>query len=182
MSECPAGNIRREIKKRLFVNGEQDGLRASAVVSCSLLLYAGVLRTLEEATAMFTTRRCQSPQLQPSELRIVRYMASLANGRLPHMKPLVLRSLLVQPVPLFNKARDGCRPYVEIYSNGAMVRSFSVLPLSLDRPGNGLMHVWSLWSLHYSALSWPVIIKSMCPCYSWDAQRCAKHKIADLRH
>ena len=74
---------------------------------------------------MFTTRRCQPPVLQPSELRIIEYMASLTNGDLPHMKPLVLRSLLVQPVPLFTKARDGCRPYVEIYSNGAMVRIFS---------------------------------------------------------
>ncbi|XP_031789638.1 cyclin-G-associated kinase isoform X2 [Nasonia vitripennis] len=100
-----------------------DGLRASAVVACALLLYAGVLKSAEEAIHMFTTRRCQPPQLQPSELRIIEYMASLVNGRLPHMKPLVLRSLLVQPVPLFTRARDGCRPYVEIYSNGAMVFS-----------------------------------------------------------
>ncbi|XP_011499712.1 PREDICTED: cyclin-G-associated kinase [Ceratosolen solmsi marchali] len=100
-----------------------DGLRASAVISCSLLLYADVLRTTDEAISMFTTRRCQPPQLQPSELRIIRYMASLTNGKSPHMRPLILKSLLIQPVPLFNKARDGCRPYIEIYSNGAMVFS-----------------------------------------------------------
>ena len=99
----------------------QDGLRASAVVACSLLIYAGVLRTAAEALAMFATRRCQAAQLQPSEYRIIEYMASLAAGRLPHMRPLVLKSLTAQPVPLFTKARDGCRPYVEVYSNGAMV-------------------------------------------------------------
>ncbi|XP_058808939.1 cyclin-G-associated kinase isoform X2 [Phymastichus coffea] len=100
-----------------------DGLRASALVACSLLLYAGVFSTTAEAVSLFTTRRCQPPQLQPSETRVLDYMASLMSGHLPHVKPLVLRSLLVQPVPLFTKARDGCRPFVEIYSNGAMVYS-----------------------------------------------------------
>ena len=96
-------------------------MRASAVVACSLLLYAGVVHTVEEACNLFATRRCQPAQMQPSELRIVDYLSKLASNKLPHMKPLVLRSLLVQPVPMFTRARDGCRPYVEIYSNGAMV-------------------------------------------------------------
>lgn len=91
------------------------------MVACSLLLYGGAMNKADEAIAVFTTRRCQPPQLQPSEFRILDYMAKLMNNKLPHMKPLVLRSLLVQPVPLFTRARDGCRPYVEIYSNGAMV-------------------------------------------------------------
>ncbi|XP_014225688.1 cyclin-G-associated kinase [Trichogramma pretiosum] len=100
-----------------------DGLRASAVVACSLLLYSGVVHTVDEALNLFATRRCQPPQIQPSEIKMIEYMAQLANHKLPHMKPLILRSLLVQPVPLFTRARDGCRPYVEIYSNGAMVFS-----------------------------------------------------------
>ena len=50
-------------------------------------------------------------------------MSFLSASKLPHAKPLVLRSLLIQPVPLFTRARDGCRPYVEIYSNGALVFS-----------------------------------------------------------
>lgn len=45
----------------------------------------------------------------------------LSSGRLPHTKPLVLRSVIIQPVPLFTRAKDGCRPYIEIYSNGALV-------------------------------------------------------------
>ena len=50
-------------------------------------------------------------------------MAFLSNSKLPHAKPLVLRSILIQPVPLFTRAKDGCRPYIEIYSNGALVFS-----------------------------------------------------------
>lgn len=50
-------------------------------------------------------------------------MSILRSGIHPHPRPLALRSLLLQPVPLFTRARDGCRPYAEIYSNGALVFS-----------------------------------------------------------
>ncbi|XP_018398325.1 PREDICTED: cyclin-G-associated kinase isoform X1 [Cyphomyrmex costatus] len=98
-----------------------DGYRASATVACTLLIHCRALTSVEEAIALFTTRRCQPPHLQPSELRSINYMSMLSSGRPPHIKPLVLRSVIIQPVPLFTRARDGCRPYIEIYSNGALV-------------------------------------------------------------
>ncbi|XP_011309991.1 cyclin-G-associated kinase [Fopius arisanus] len=100
-----------------------DGCRASATVACALLLYCGVLATPAEAVNLFTTRRCQPPILQPSELKTINYMSALHSGVHPHTRPLALRSILLQPIPLFTRARDGCRPYVEIYSNGALVYS-----------------------------------------------------------
>lgn len=92
-------------------------------MACALLLYAGVVSTSEEALRLFATRRCQPPELQPSELRTIKYMGLMSSGKLPHTKPMILRSLMIQPVPLFTRARDGCRPYIEIYSNGAMIYS-----------------------------------------------------------
>ncbi|XP_047343774.1 cyclin-G-associated kinase isoform X2 [Vespa velutina] len=100
-----------------------DGYHASATVACALLIYAKALFSSEEAIALFTTRRCLPPHLQSSELRCINYMTFLSNGTLPHTKPLILRSLVIQPVPLFTRAKDGCRPYIEIYSNGAQVFS-----------------------------------------------------------
>ncbi|XP_076300250.1 cyclin-G-associated kinase [Lasioglossum baleicum] len=100
-----------------------DGYRASATIACTLLIYARALATPEDAIALFTTRRCQPPQLQPSELRSINYMSLLSGGVHPHTKPLALRSLIIQPVPLFTRAKDGCRPYIDIYSNGALVFS-----------------------------------------------------------
>ncbi|CAD6207958.1 GSCOCG00003216001-RA-CDS [Cotesia congregata] len=100
-----------------------DGCRASATIACALLLYAGVLSKPEETIALFTTRRCQPPQLQASEMRSINYMSILHSGVYPHTRPLALRSLILQPVPLFTRAKDGCRPYIEIYSNGAFVFS-----------------------------------------------------------
>ncbi|CAL7942497.1 unnamed protein product [Xylocopa violacea] len=99
-----------------------DGYRASATVACTLLIYARAFSTPEETIAMFTTRR-QPPQLQPSELRCINYMSLLSAGVQPHTKPLALRSLVIKPVPLFTRAKDGCRPYIDIYSNGALVFS-----------------------------------------------------------
>ncbi|KZC09191.1 Cyclin-G-associated kinase [Dufourea novaeangliae] len=98
-----------------------DGYRASATIACTLLIYARALSSPEEAIALFTTRRCQPPQLQASELRSINYMSLLCSGVHPHTKPLALRSLIIQPVPLFTRAKDGCRPYIDIYSNGALV-------------------------------------------------------------
>ncbi|VDN45077.1 unnamed protein product [Gongylonema pulchrum] len=40
-----------------------------------------------------------------------------------HNKPVVLRSLLISPVPLFNRARTGCRPFVEIHAGGTKLWS-----------------------------------------------------------
>lgn len=100
-----------------------DGCRASATVACALLLYSGVLSTPEETVNLFTTRRCQPPVLQPSEVKTIQYMSLLRAGVLPHTRPLALRSIVLQPVPLFTRARDGCRPYALIYSNGALVYS-----------------------------------------------------------
>lgn len=101
----------------------QDGQRTSSTVACALLLYSGAFSTVDEVISLLTTRRCQPPDLHPSELRIVSYIGNITRGIAPHSRPLVLRSLLIQPVPLFTRAKDGCRPYIDVYSNGSLVFS-----------------------------------------------------------
>ena len=34
---------------------------------------------------------------------------------------MILHAITIQPVPLFTKAKDGCRPYVDVYSGDHMV-------------------------------------------------------------
>lgn len=41
----------------------------------------------------------------------------------PHFRPVSLVSLTIRPVPLFTKARDGCRPYVEVYNEDRLLLS-----------------------------------------------------------
>lgn len=33
----------------------------------------------------------------------------------PHHRPVMLTRLALTPVPLFNKLKNGCRPFIEVY-------------------------------------------------------------------
>lgn len=93
-----------------------DGKASSATLVSALLLFVGFVRKPEDAAQMFAVRRTP-PGLHPSEMRYLQYLSDvLATPPFqPHFNPMKLISITIQPVPLFNKVRDGCRPYVEVY-------------------------------------------------------------------
>ncbi|CAH1966775.1 unnamed protein product [Acanthoscelides obtectus] len=101
-----------------------DGKATSATMVCGLLIYAGVFRVPEDALQMFAVKRCP-PNMRPSELRYLYYLADIVSNPpvYPHYKSVTLVSLQMQPVPLFTKIRDGCRPYVEVFSENKCVLS-----------------------------------------------------------
>jgi cyclin G-associated kinase len=55
---------------------------------------------------------------------------------LPHHMPVHLVSLILQPVPMFTKVRDGCRPYMEIYQDD--IKIFTTLQ---DYEGMNVYHI-----------------------------------------
>lgn len=63
--------------------------------------------------------------MRPSELRYLYYLVDIIDNPpiLPHYKPVTLVSIQLQPVPLFTKIRDGCRPYLEVYNECRCVLS-----------------------------------------------------------
>lgn len=73
---------------------------------------------------MFAVKRLP-PNMRPSELRYLYYLTNIIDNPpiLPHYKPVTLVSIQLQPVPLFTKVRDGCRPYLEIYNECRCVLS-----------------------------------------------------------
>ncbi|KAF5274004.1 hypothetical protein FQA39_LY01119 [Lamprigera yunnana] len=101
-----------------------DGKATSATVLCALLIYVGLFVVPEDALQLFAVKRTP-PNMQPSELRYLYYVADIIrNPPLhPHYKPVTLVSLQMHPLPLFTKVRDGCRPYVEVYSESRCVLS-----------------------------------------------------------
>ncbi|CAH0555449.1 unnamed protein product [Brassicogethes aeneus] len=101
-----------------------DGKSTSATLVCALLIYAGLIQVPEDALQMFAVKRCP-PNMQASNLRYLYYLAGIvrAPALYPHYKPVTLISVLMQPVPLFTKVRDGCRPYIEVYSENRCVMS-----------------------------------------------------------
>lgn len=49
--------------------------------------------------------------------RYIEYMCDMMAEEpiIPHSKPIIIRSIIMTPVPLFNKQRNGCRPFCEVY-------------------------------------------------------------------
>lgn len=45
---------------------------------------------------------------------------------IPHSKPILIRSVVMTPVPLFNKPRNGCRPFCEVYVGEERVATTSL--------------------------------------------------------
>ncbi|XP_057655522.1 cyclin-G-associated kinase [Diorhabda carinulata] len=101
-----------------------DGKATSATLVCALLIYAGLFQVPEDALQMFAVKRCP-PNMRPSELRYLYYLADIVKEPplYPHYNPVTLVSLQMQPIPLFTKIRDGCRPYVEVYSENRCILS-----------------------------------------------------------
>ncbi|KAL8202914.1 UNVERIFIED_CONTAM: hypothetical protein K2H54_030608, partial [Gekko kuhli] len=44
---------------------------------------------------------------------------------IPHSKPILVKSIVMTPVPLFNKQRNGCRPFCEVYVGDERVATTS---------------------------------------------------------
>uniref|UniRef100_A0A8C1Q5C5 Cyclin-G-associated kinase n=1 Tax=Cyprinus carpio TaxID=7962 RepID=A0A8C1Q5C5_CYPCA len=93
-----------------------DGRAASAVVVCAFLCFCRLFSTAEAAVYMFSMKRCP-PGISPSHKRYIEYMCDMMAEEpiIPHSKPITIRSVTMTPVPLFNKQRNGCRPFCEVY-------------------------------------------------------------------
>ncbi|XP_045493731.1 cyclin-G-associated kinase [Colias croceus] len=111
-----------------------DGKSRSAMLLCGLLLYAKLVTVPEDALQIFAVKRTPI-NMTPSQLRYLYYLHNIVRPEpvLPHFRPVSLVSLTIQPVPLFTKARDGCRPYLEVFNEDRIIspplRSYESLHL-----------------------------------------------------
>ncbi|NWZ68816.1 GAK kinase, partial [Acrocephalus arundinaceus] len=103
-----------------------DGRAASAVVVCSFLCFCRLFTTAEAAVYMFSMKRCP-PGIWPSHKRYCEYMCDMMAEEpiIPHSKPILVRSIVMTPVPLFSKQRNGCRPFCEVYVGDERVTTTS---------------------------------------------------------
>uniref|UniRef100_A0A1I8EZ43 Other/NAK/GAK protein kinase n=1 Tax=Wuchereria bancrofti TaxID=6293 RepID=A0A1I8EZ43_WUCBA len=98
------------------------------LVAATLLLYARLVPRPLAALELICTKR-QPPNLPPSyhrQLDIVKTVVSMDSSDLcamVHNRRVVLQSLLISPVPLFNRVRSGCRPFADVYAGGTKVWS-----------------------------------------------------------
>ncbi|NXP36056.1 GAK kinase, partial [Leiothrix lutea] len=103
-----------------------DGRAASAVVVCSFLCFCRLFTTAEAAVYMFSMKR-SPPGIWPSHKRYIEYMCDMMAEEpiIPHSKPILVRSIVMTPVPLFSKQRNGCRPFCEVYVGDERVTTTS---------------------------------------------------------
>uniref|UniRef100_A0A452HZN5 Cyclin-G-associated kinase n=1 Tax=Gopherus agassizii TaxID=38772 RepID=A0A452HZN5_9SAUR len=103
-----------------------DGRAASAVVVCSFLCFCHLFTTAEAAVYMFSMKRCP-PGIWPSHKRYIEYMCDMMAEEpiIPHSKPILIKSIIMTPVPLFSKLRNGCRPFCEVYVGDERVTTTS---------------------------------------------------------
>ncbi|KAH8866509.1 Cyclin-G-associated kinase [Schistosoma japonicum] len=101
-----------------------DGKTLSAVLACSLLCFCRVFDNASPAVQLFASK-LGNPGLNASQIRYIDYVAQLSHNSsfIPHHFPLNLISIIIAPVPTFNKSKNGCRPYVEIFEGKTRVYS-----------------------------------------------------------
>jgi len=117
-------NFLEQDPKNVCIVHCMDGKARSATLVCAFLMFVNLFSKPEDAAQMFAVKR-MPPGLHPSEMRYLYYMSHVLQSPPlePHLKPVTLISVTLQPVPLFTKVRDGCRPYVEVYQGEDRVLS-----------------------------------------------------------
>ncbi|GFG30074.1 hypothetical protein Cfor_09502 [Coptotermes formosanus] len=117
-------NFLEQDPKNVCIVHCMDGKARSATLVCAFLMFVNLFSKPEDAAQMFAVKR-MPPGLHPSEMRYLYYMSHMLQSPPlePHLKPVTLISVTLQPVPLFTKVRDGCRPYVEVYQGEDRVLS-----------------------------------------------------------
>lgn len=116
----------RQDHKNVCVVHCMDGRAASAVAVCSFLCFCRLFSTAEAAVYMFSMKRCP-PGIWPSHKRYIEYMCDMVAEEpiTPHSKPILVRAVVMTPVPLFNKQKSGCRPFCEVYVGDERVTTTS---------------------------------------------------------
>uniref|UniRef100_A0A8C6DD61 C2 tensin-type domain-containing protein n=1 Tax=Moschus moschiferus TaxID=68415 RepID=A0A8C6DD61_MOSMO len=127
-----------------------DGRAASAVAVCSFLCFCRLFSTAEAAVYMFSMKRCP-PGIWPSHKRYG-YMCDMVAEEpvTPHSKPILVKAVVMTPVPLFSKQRSGCRPFCEVYVGDERVTTTdfkiedgkAVIPLGITVQGDVLIIIY----------------------------------------
>ena len=92
-----------------------DGKSSTAYIICALFLYSGLVSSTEAAVAIFSNKRCD-PTMTPCQFESLNHLATLTVDKPPVLKSpfATITNIVLEPIPLFNKAADGCRPYIEV--------------------------------------------------------------------
>lgn len=95
----------------------QDGKASTATMVSSFLTFCRLFSTVDTSLYMFTVKR-GPPGVTPSQKRYMDYICKMLCPEapiMPHRRVLLMKTLKLTPVPLYNKMRSGCRPFCEVF-------------------------------------------------------------------
>ena len=102
-----------------------DGRSNSAVLVAALFLVCRIFNKYRDALKLFEVRRSE-PILSHGQRIVLKQVEKLVKSgpsvRIPRQAILV-NSVILEPVPLFTKAGDGVRPFIDVLVDGKLVGS-----------------------------------------------------------
>ena len=111
-----------ENAKNVCIVNCNDGRTISAIATCTLLMYCGVVQSADACLNLFNVKRGNFT-IMSSQLRFLRDTQRLiASFRRDggaslglNANECILSSITLCSVPVFNRLKTGCTPYIEIY-------------------------------------------------------------------
>ena len=106
-----------------------DGRSNTALLFASMLMVCKVFPGHEDCLNLFELKRCE-PVLTGGQRAVLRQLERvLKHGPSVQVsqQEVTIGSVIMEPVPLYTKANDGVRPFVEVYSGSKLAAtSFKV--------------------------------------------------------
>lgn len=100
-------------------NGKED----TGTVIASYLVYSR-LCSAADATRLFHLKRIFEGKrvITASQQIYVGYIGRIVSGRPPHSRAITIGQVVMESVPMFNTRGNGCKPYLEVYQSGKLVK------------------------------------------------------------
>jgi cyclin G-associated kinase len=108
-----------------------DGKTISAIAVCTLLMYCSAIPNVDVSLSFFENKRGLQINLTTNQYKYLNdtlklFTASLTSSPqslalAPH--ECILLSIVMQGVPMFNRLKNGCTPFVEIYTKDKKIFS-----------------------------------------------------------
>ena len=106
--------LRRDAKNVIVIHC-MDGKANTAILVVGLLMACGFVKNYKDGLKFFGLKRCD-PVLEPYQRIILRYLEAAFSGpsSIVESRVVTISSVVLEPVPMFSKAGDGARPFVEV--------------------------------------------------------------------
>jgi cyclin G-associated kinase len=97
---------------------EDAGTVAAAYLAFSRLCSAQDAMRLFHMKRMAEGKRAITMSQQP----YIGYIHKIVSGKPPHVRAIHIGSVVLETIPLFNTRGTGCKPYLEVYQSGKLVK------------------------------------------------------------